>query len=107
MVTSPELNAPLSAVRVWITCSSLVTVMVAPGLTVKCAGWKAKFWIVTVIVDAAVADVGTVAGEVFVVLLPQALSRRNNTVAANTPIQGAIRRGAVEWLCGVVGAQCV
>jgi hypothetical protein len=64
-----------------------MTVMVAPGLTVKCAGWKAKFWIVTVIADAAVADVGTVAGEAVVVLRPQALSKSNNTVAANTANQ--------------------
>jgi hypothetical protein len=84
LVTSPELNTPLSAVRVWITCSSLMTVTVAPGLTVKCAGWKAKFWIVTVIADTAVADVGTGEGEAVVVLPPQALSKSNNTVAANT-----------------------
>lgn len=87
LVTSPELNAPLSAVRVWITCSSLMTVMVAPGLTVKCAGWKAEFWMVTVIADAAVADVGTVAGEAVVVLRPQALIKSNNTVAANMTSQ--------------------
>jgi hypothetical protein len=83
LVTSPELNARLSAVRVWITRSSLITVMVAPGLTVKCAGRKAKFWIVTVIADAGVTDVDIVAGDVFVLLLPQALTNNNVTMVAS------------------------
>jgi hypothetical protein len=82
LVTSPELNAvsALSAVRVWITSSSLITVMVAPGLTVNFAGWKAKFWIVTVIAET---NVGAAAGEVVVLPLPQALRNSKGTIVAS------------------------
>ena len=83
LVTSPELNRRLSAVRVWITSSSLTTVMVAPGRTVKRAGLKAKFWIVTVISDVGVTDVDIVAGGVVVLLLPQALTNNNVTMVAS------------------------
>lgn len=49
---SPVLNALFRAVKVWSTLSSLVTVMVAPGATVKLSGWKAKF-LMTMCMEAA------------------------------------------------------
>jgi hypothetical protein len=61
----------------------LITVIVVPGLTVKFAGWKAKFWIVTVMAETDVIDIGAVAGEVFVSVLPQALRKGKATMVAS------------------------
>jgi hypothetical protein len=54
---------------------------------VKFAGWKAKFWIVTMIAETGVTVVGAVAGEVFVLLLPQALRNSKGTIAASAAIR--------------------
>lgn len=54
---SPVLKAMLCgaiAVTVWVVGSSLWTVTVTPGFTVRLAGWKAKFLIT--IVAAGEAD---------------------------------------------------
>ena len=89
----PELNAPLSAVTVWVTESLFVQLTFVPTFTVRDAGLKAKFAIDTllpVLVGAVVgvgvgavvgvgvgAGVGAVVGVlavVVVVVLPQAAS---------------------------------
>lgn len=76
--------------------------MVAPGPTVKFAGWKAKFFIVTVLADADVTDAGDTAGEVVVLLLPQALTNNKVTIAANAARRWQeTHRGAAERLCSV------
>jgi hypothetical protein len=51
----PVLKALLSAVKVWVALSLLVTVMVLPAFTVMLEGWKAKFLMVMVFGDALVA----------------------------------------------------
>jgi hypothetical protein len=66
----PESNAPWSAVTVWVTVSLFVQVTFVPVFTVRLAGLKAKFIIVTllpltlgVLVDAVVGvAVGAVVG---------------------------------------------
>jgi hypothetical protein len=67
---SPESNAPWSAVTVWVIESLFVQVTFVPVFTVRLAGLKAKFIIVTllplplgVLVDAVVGvAVGAVVG---------------------------------------------
>ncbi len=59
---SPELNAPWSAVTVWVTESLLVQVTLVPVLTVRAAGLNAKFKIVTLFPVLAGVMVGAVVG---------------------------------------------
>ena len=47
--SSPELNPPWSAVTVWVTASLFVQVTFVPVFTVRLAGLKAKFIIVTLV----------------------------------------------------------
>ncbi len=69
-VRGPELNAPWSAVTVWVTVSLFVQLTFVPTFTVRDTGLKAKFLIVTllpVLVGAVVgvgvgAAVGAVVG---------------------------------------------
>ena len=75
----PELNAPLSAVTVWVTESLFVQLTFVPTFTVRDAGLKAKFAIDTllpVLVGAVVGvGVGAVVGVLAVVVVvvpPQA-----------------------------------
>ena len=86
-VTLPVLNAPLSAVRVWITWSSFFTVTAAPGPTVKYLGIKAKFLIDTVIAAIGLAGAGKADGEdvcLTLVVAHAARSERQARVASIT-----------------------
>ena len=53
---SPVLKALLRAVKVWSTLSSFVTVILAPGATVKSSGWKAKFLMMMWIEDTGAEE---------------------------------------------------
>ena len=60
----PELNAPLSAVTVWVTESLFVQLTFVPTFTVREAGLKAKFMIVTLLPVLVGAVVGVGVGAV-------------------------------------------
>ncbi len=79
------LNSRLSAVRVCSAVSSLRTVIVAPGLTVKLAGVYAKFLMTTVIADTDSTEAAGVNGTVFVPLLP-AVRRSATPTAASAAV---------------------
>jgi alkylhydroperoxidase family enzyme len=51
-LTLPVVNDPESAVRVWVTPSSFLTVTVAPGFTEIELGLKAKFFMTIVVPEA-------------------------------------------------------
>ena len=58
----PELNAPLSAVTVWVTVSFFVQLTFVPTFTVREAGPKAKFAIETLLPVLVGAGVGVGVG---------------------------------------------
>ena len=106
---SPELNAPWSAVTVWVTVSLFVQVTFVPVFTVRDAGLKAKFIIVTllplalgVLVDAVVgvavgAVVGAVVGvlvDVVVVEPPPQAARSTRRPAASRHSQTLVVKNA-------------
>jgi cell shape-determining protein MreD len=63
-VRGPELNAPLSAVTVWVTVSLFVQLTFVPTFTVRDVGLKAKFLIDTLlpVLVGAVVGVGVGVG---------------------------------------------
>ena len=66
---SPELNAPWSAVTVWVTESLFVQVTFVPVFTMRLAGLKAKFIILTLFPLLVVPFVGVLVGAVVGVLV--------------------------------------
>jgi len=90
---SPELNAPWSAVTVWVTVSLFVQVTFVPVFTVRLAGLKAKFMIVTlfpVLVGVLVeAVVGVAVGAVVGVLVGAAVGVLVDVVVVEPPPQAA------------------
>jgi len=63
-VRGPELNAPLSAVTVWVTVSLFVQLTFVPTFTVRDTGLKAKFLIETLLPVLVGAVVGVGVGAV-------------------------------------------
>lgn len=59
---APELNAPWSAVTVWVKLSLFVQVILVPTFTVRLAGLKAKLSIVMLFPLLVVAVVGVSVG---------------------------------------------
>ena len=100
---SPESKAPWSAVTVWVTVSLFIQVTFVPVFTVRVAGLKAKFIIVTlfpllvgVLVDVVVgvfvgavvgvfvgAVVGVLVGAAVVVVPPPQAARSTRRPAAS------------------------
>jgi hypothetical protein len=93
---SPELNAPWSAVTVWVTESLFVQVTFVPVFTMRLAGLKAKFIIVTlvplplgVLVDAVV---GVAVGAVVGVFVGAVVAVGVDAVVVEPPPQAARSR---------------
>lgn len=87
------MNAPWSAVTVWVTASLFVQVTFVPVFTVRLAGLKAKFIIVTLVpllVGALVdAVVGVAVGAVVGVFVGTAVGVLVDAVVVDPPPQAA------------------